>query len=78
MKRKKLLGMLVALAFICGLGIVAKVDTLDAKVKVSSVKVDVPYAKSVYVAKGKKVTLLPLVRVSPNQKAKTNCNIKLN
>ncbi len=75
---KKVLAGTLSLAMVMGMTAVVNPDDASAKkkVKVKKVTVTAPSGKTVYVAKGKKVSLTATVKVSPNKKANKKVSFK--
>ena len=74
---KKVLAGTLSLAMVLGMTAVVNPEDASAKkVKVKKVTVTAPSGKTVYVAKGKKVSLTATVKVSPNKKANKKVSFK--
>lgn len=75
---KKVLAGTLSLAMVMGMTTVVNPEDASAKkkVKVKKVTVTAPSGKTVYVAKGKKVSLTATVKVSPNKKANKKVRFK--
>lgn len=66
---KRLASIIAGTVTVIGVGCIMSDTSVAAKVAVSGITVKAPYAKTISVAKGKKVTITPLVSVKPNKKA---------